>query len=471
MKQNTTIRSEIEEYIRQSGIDLQSFSKSVGMNQPMLSAMLDSNPLPISIEQLDLITAGMGFSDGQLYDLYIDECIRTNDPNWQTIGSFLIRCAELKNHECIRKVLTCLVEYSNQTESIFESAEFLLEQGWQDAAAIMYESVIESEELGHSERIAISYFRLFQIYRKDGHKSFMIAMHFIPYRNRLPEGYALDGLILLAELFAFKQRWDEVENYANELTQLAEKVYLNQIWKDAEFNSSRPLIYYFGQGYLFKAGSYEHRGMFAESKIWIEKYADMSWFEGLDETGIQELKQFNMFARANILSVEVKAGNLTRVSEYLDILKQHPREIVEGLTTLIESANRNNFFVDEFLDIFKDQIAKYRIDHKEGWNNQSASYYYKEPYYTYRFHIFFRTYALYFFRKKLFKEGLENVIQSFRLSFTINSKDGMVNSMTLFEMHRQHATQEQQSVYSGICKEVWEHEENLRPYGDAIYDG
>jgi len=470
MKQNTTIRSEIEEYIRQAGIDFQSFSNSIGLNQPMLSAMLHSNPITMSIGQLDLITAAMGLSEGHFFELYIDECFGTTAPNWDLLRPFLIRCAELNRHDCIRKVLSGLVEESNQTTEIFDTAEFLLEQDSQEAAAILYESVIDTEELNHSERLAISYYRLFQIYRQDGHKSFMIAMHFIPYRHRLPEGYALDGLLLLSQLFAFKQRWDEVENYAHELTQLAEKVYQNHLWKDADFNSVRPLIYYFGQGYLFKAGSFEHRGMFAESKKWIEKYADMSWFEGLDENGIQELERFNMFARANLLSVEVKAGDLTRVSDYLDILKQHPSEVVEGLTTLIESANRNNFLVDEYLDIFKDQIVKYRIDHKEGWNNQSASYYYKEPYYTYRFHIFFRTYALYFFRKKLFREGLENVIQSFRLSFTINSKDGMVNSMTLFEMYRQHSSEEQQSVYSAICKEVWEHEENLRPYDDAIFD-
>jgi len=468
MKQNTTIRSEIEEYIRQSGMDLQSFSNSIGMDPPMLSAMLHGNPLTMPIEQLDLITAGMGLSEGELYDSYIDECIRTNDPNWQTIGSFLIRCAELKNYECIRKVLTYLVSDSNQSESIFESAEFLLEQGWQEAAAIMYESVIETEELNHSERIAISYYRLFQIYRKDGHKSFMIAMQFIPYRHRLPKNYALDGLLMLNQLFAVKQQWDEVENYSNEQTQLAESIYQKQLWKDPEFNPARPLVYYYGQGYLFKAGSFEHRGMFAESKKWITKYADLSWFEGLDETGIKEVEQLEMFAKANYLSIEIKEGNMTRISEYSDFLKQHPTELIEGLTTLLESANRHNFSIDEYLDMFEDEISKYRIDHRYGWNSKTTTVYYKDPYYTYRFHVFFKTYALYCFRKKLLREGLENVLLSFRLSFTINSKDGMVNSMTLFEMYRQHSTEEQKSHYSRICKEVWQHEENIHPYDDAI---
>ncbi|WP_438347460.1 helix-turn-helix domain-containing protein [Paenibacillus sp. FA6] len=470
---NTTIRSEIEEYIRQSGMNRQSFSEAAGMNQRILSAILNRNsPKPISLEQLDLITTGMGLSEGHLYELYIDECFGTTAANWDLLRPFLIRSAELKRHDCIRKVLTSLVEDSDQTTEIFDTAEFLLEQGSQDAAAIMYERVIETEELNHSERLAISYYRLFQIYRQDGHKSFMIAMQFIPYRHRLPDDYALDGLLMLTQLFAVKQKWDDVENYAKELSQLAEEIYLkHQQWKDPEFNPARPLVYYYGQGHLFKAGSYEHRGMFEESKKWIPKYADINWLQGLDESGTMEIEQFNMFAKANLLSIEIKQGNLTRVVEYVNFLKQQPNEIVYGLTTLLESANRVNFLVDEYLDIFTDQIAQYRIDHKEGWSYESTSYYYKEPFYTYRYHVFFQTYALYCFRKGLHREGLENVLQSFRLSFTINSKDGMVSSMTLFEVYRQHATQEQQFVYSGICKEVWEHEENLRPYGDAIYDG
>ena len=470
---NTTIRSEIEEYIRQSGMSQQSFSEAAGMNQRVLRAILNRNsPKPISLEQLDLITTGMGLSAGHLYELYIDECFRTTAANWQSLQSFLIRCAELKHHDCIRQVITRLGEDSNPTAEIFDTAELMFAQGWPDAAAIMYESVIEAEELTHSERLAISYYRLFQIYRSDGHKSFMIAMQFIPYRHRLPDAYALDGLLMLIQLFAVKPKWDEVENYSNELVQLVETIYLKQQqWNDPEFNPVRPLVYYYGQGYLFKAGSYEHRGMFAESKKWIAKYADMSWIEGLDAIGIKEVEQFNLFAKANLLSIEIQEGNLTSVSDYLVFLKQYPDELVDGLTTLLDSSNRNNVFIDEYLDIFSDQIAQYRIDHKDGWNKQTVTYYYKEPFYTYRFHLFFRKYALYCFRKGLHREGLENVLQSFRLSFTINSKDGLVNSMALFEMHRQHSTAEQQAVYSKICKEVWEHEENLRPFGDAVCDG
>lgn len=445
------------------------FSEASNMDPRILSDILTSNPpLSLSAKQLDLITSGMGLAEGDLYDLYVESFL-TTPPHYDDLSSFLLRCAELKNHGCIHKVIGYLVD-TNQNSSIFDIAEVLFEHGWRYAAAIMYENVTEHEELSHSERLAISYYRLFQIYRTDGHKSFMIAMQFIPYRHRLPDAYALDGLYLLTQLFAVKQQWDEVENYSNELTQLAESIYQQQLWKDPEFNPPRPLVYYYGQGYLFKAGSYEHRGMFAKSKKWIEKYADLSWFDELTETELMEVEQFKMFANANLLAIEIKEGNLTRISEYLNFLKQEPTEIVDGLTTLLESSNRINFFVDEYLDIFADQIAQYRIDHKKGWSNETAAYYYKEPFYTYRYQVFFQKYALYCFRKQLFTEGLENVLQSFRLSFTINSKDGMVNSMTLFEMYRQYATEEQKSEYSKICKEVWEHEENLRPYGDSSSD-
>ena len=469
MEHTTTIQSRIEEYIRQSGIDLHMFSEASNMDQRILSDLLtDNSPISLTVKQLDLITSSMGLPEGDLYDLYVESFV-TTPPHYDNLSAFLLRCAELKNHSCITKVIGYLVDI-NLKSSIFDIAEFLFEHGQHNTAALMYENVIEHEELSHSERLAISYYRLFQIYRKDGHKSFMIAMQFIPYRHRLPDDYALDGLLMLSQLFAVKPKWDEVENYSNELCHLTERIYLNQLWKDPDFNPPRPLVYYYGQGYLFKAGSYEHRGMFAESKKWIAKYADLSWFEGLDENGIKEVEQLAMFAQANLLSIEIKEGDLTRVVEYIDFLKQEPNEVVDGLTTLLETSNRNNFFVDEYLDVFADQIAQYRIDHRAGWSKKISAYYYQEPFYTNRFSIFFQKYALYCFRKELYREGLENILQSFRLSFNIYSKDSMVSSMTLFEMYRQHATEEQKLVYSGICKEVWEHEENLRPYGDSSSD-
>ncbi|MNI69178.1 hypothetical protein D3C73_1249120 [compost metagenome] len=44
------------------------------------------------------------------------------------------------------------------------------------------------------------------------------------------------------------------------------------------------------------------------------------------------------------------------------------------------------------------------------------------------------------------------------MSVTLNSKDHIVNSMAMFELYRQFATEQQCQTYNKLCREVWDHE-------------
>lgn len=75
MKHTPTIRSTIETELKQRGYTFSSFSKISGINRGTFSTMLNSNPpKPISVRQMDLITKALGYPEGWLYELYIDEC-------------------------------------------------------------------------------------------------------------------------------------------------------------------------------------------------------------------------------------------------------------------------------------------------------------------------------------------------------------------------------------------------------------
>ncbi|MNN02617.1 hypothetical protein D3C81_1152830 [compost metagenome] len=265
---------------------------------------------------------------------------------------------------------------------------------------------------------------------------------------------------MLAEVHAVRFSWTEVENYADEMSELAEALYKRQIWKSYEFNPDRPLVYYYGKSYLFKAASYEYRGMFAEAKNWISKYADLSWFEGLDQQGLDEVNNLKLFAEANYINLEIKTGNRDRITEYVRFLEEHPNEIVEGLITLLESANRYHFFIDEILLKFSYEIEQYRNVGTDHWFPQRVvvSSYSKEPSYNLRCSVFFQNFAVYHFRKGLHREGLKNLLYSMALSVTLNSKDHIVNSMAMFELYRQFASEQQCQTYNKLCRKVWDHE-------------
>lgn len=462
MEYTTTIRAELEEYLKRKGTTLHYFADASGVNVGTLSGILSGNR-PIAMGQLDRITAAMGLPEGSFYDLYVAEFVANDTtPHWRRIRAFLLRCAELGKHDCIHQVVTSLVDDLKQISGIFDTAEMILEGGWYDAAVILYECVIESERFSHSERLAMSYYRLFQIYQKDIKKSFTAAIQFIPYRNRLPEAYELDGLVLLIDLYYINKKWDEVENYADELCDLATALYSNRQWEDPSFKPVRPLVYYYGRGYLYKAGSFEQRRMYEESRRWIAEYADLSWFDGLDDKGLKEVEQLKMFANANLLQIEIKDGDQSRIPEYVSFLEEHPSEILEGLINLLESANRHKFFIDEYLLKFSDEIKYYSRADEEGWSNQRfGEVVYKQTVHTFRGSIFFLKYAIYCFRRSQLKKRLRNTLHSLKFSIRVNNKSHMVSSMSLFEFYRHHSTARQRAIYNKLSREVWDYEEEL----------
>lgn len=459
----TTIRAEIEDHIKQRGTTLHQFAELAEVNVGTLSGIISGNR-PISVGQLDRITTVMGFPEGHFYDLYVNECLIPPGAHWRRLRPFLLRCAELERYDCLKQVLNCLLEDLKQIGGIYDTAEMMFSEGWKQAATLLYESVIECERSNHSERLAMSYFRLYQIFQNDVIKGFKAAMQFLPYRYRVPEAISLEGLLMLTETYAIRLDWVEVENYACELRTLARVMYDKKIWKDPEFTPEKPLVYYYGMASLFMSGSYDYQGRLEESRKWIAEYADLSWFEGLDEAGRAEVALLKTFAKANFICVDIKSGNRSRISEYVEFLEQHPDEIVEGLITLIESANRHHFFVDDVITKFSGEIEKYRLSGKERWQSKriGTDNNTKAPPYYFRYSVFFQDYALYNFRKGLFREGIKDILYSMKVSLKLSSKDLLTNSMAIFELYRQYASEAQCKEYSKLCREVWENEkENI----------
>ncbi|MNO49319.1 hypothetical protein D3C76_396670 [compost metagenome] len=459
MKHTSTICAELEDFIKKEEITLHHFAGTSGINAGTLSGILNGNR-PIAIGQLDRMTCAMGLPEGSLYDLYVDEFFVPLAPHWRRLRPFILRCAELEKYSCIRQISNKLLKDLRQITGIYDTAEMLFGKGLYEAATILYESVIDSERSSHSERLAISYYRLFQIYQSDCRKGYKAAVQFLPYRYRLPEAYALNGLLMLAEVHAVRFSWVEVEKYADELNELAFKLYKRRVWKSGNFNPDRPLVYYYGKSYLFKAASYEYRGMFAEAKNWISQYADLSWFEGLDQQGMDEVNNLKLFAKANYMNLEIKAGDRNRIPEYVCFLEENPDEIVEGLITLLEAANRYHFFIDEIIIKFSYKIEQYRnVDTDHGVVQRlAANSYTNEPSYKLRCSVFFQNFAVYNFRKGLHREGLKNLLYSMAISVTLDNKERIVNSMVMFELYRRFASDQQCQTYNNLCRSMWDHE-------------
>lgn len=443
----TTLRSEIEKHLSRSGHNLASFAKISGLNRGSLSAILHGNPSkPMSLGQVDAITRTFGFPEGMLYSLYIDECFNEEKVSRRRVEPFLIRCAELGKQQCIDETLSKLLESPNSLNIVYSVADKLFAKGKIEESLFFYNIVVENESDSYSERLAISHYRIFKFLQTiDMEEKLRAVINFSPFRRRLPENMQLDGMLMLTQLCFTLRRWREMEVYADELRTLANITYREQLRKTADARKEklcieRPLVLYYGHGYLLKAISLTKQGQYEAAKKFTAGYADLSWFEGLDEDGHHHVNQFKLFAIGNSFTLEILEGNINSIPAYIAFLTDNPGEILPGLITVMESANRYGFSVDAVLTRFSREML--RFEQFQDLINIDRLY-----------RLYYQI-AIYFTNAKKYNQGVDYLIQSLELAIKLNNGIDFIKCVTLFETVRDHSTYDQQDKYRNLVKEV-----------------
>lgn len=454
MKDATTIQIELDNYLKRNGYTLQYFSEQSGINVGTLSRIVNGNR-PISMEQLDRLTAGMGLEEGTLYDLFVDDFFVHHSLNWRRLRPFLLRCAELKKHGCIQKILSHLMEDLKQIPNIFITAEIMYENGWKEGAVILYSCVIETEKYQHAERLAISQYRLFQLsLGSDTTINLRAAIKFEPYKDRIPLNFRLDALLLLANIAFTLQDWTKMEYIADELLTLAQFVYSDKKLKEEDtFRTERHLVVYYGQGYLIKSSALEHQGRYEEAKEYIYGYADLSWFEGLDDEGVKEVEKFKLFAEANLHNINLLMGNFEGLNDYLKFLTKYPNEVLPSSVIILMAANKYHVRVDKILDQLLGLIRAHKNNyyHEANYNNRYINFYYQL--------------ALYQLSGRE-KEGIDNILRSLQISIKVNNTGRILDCISLYEQHRRLCTNEQKLTYEKMIKEA-NHNEKVISFIDV----
>lgn len=448
----TTIRSEIEKNLSRSGHNLASFAKICGLNRGSLSAILHGNPpKPMSLGQIDAIIKAFGFPDGWLYPLYVDECFNEEKVSRRRVEPFLIRCAELGKQQCIDDTLSKLLEYPKSLDIVYSIAEKLFNKGKIDESMFFYKVVAENESDSYSERLAISHFRIFMSVKAivDTDEKLRGVITFGPFRGRLPENMQLDGLLRLTQLCFDLRRWKQMEGFADELRALANAVYRGQLRtkedrRREELSTERPLVVYYGHGYLLKAISLTKQGQYEEAKKYTAGYAELGWFEMLDEKGLEAVEHFRLFAKANSFTLEMLVGNVNVLPSYTAFLADNPGEILAGLITIMDSANRYGFSAESVLTRFSREMQRFEQ--------------YQEPNNVDRLYRLYYQVAMYRINLKQYNIGVDYIIQCLELAIRQNNGKDFINCVTLFETNRDYATVTQQDRYRELVKGVRKNE-------------
>ncbi|AKG37813.1 hypothetical protein VK70_16540 [Paenibacillus durus ATCC 35681] len=440
----------METYIREQGLTMQSFAEQAGVNRGTLSAIINRNPpRKISVRELDLITKGMGLPEGELYSLYAEECFIQAVPHWRRLKPFLLRCAETGKLDCIGKVLEMLLDNLSHIGEIFATAEQMYEQGYRDASKLLYRCVIESEKYNNSERLAISHYRMFQIaIGKDMEANLRAALQFEPYRKSLPLELLLDSLVELLKIYFFIHNWNHIVKVSDELIEQSQAVFGERKRRKSNSNSlradtvrlRRSLIHYYGQGYLCKATALQKMGDLEEARIEIARYADLSWLEPANTEEEQEVQKYASWAKANLYTLDILAGRKDTLKEYVEFLRNNPEEILSGLATIIQSANKYDFSIDDILWKFFDEISGF-----ESYNDSVSM--------ERRLRLAIQM-SIYYFRRGKFSEGIESCLKALDLAVTTNNQTVFAEAVTLFEAYRAYTGPPHEEVFKTVIEQM-----------------
>ena len=374
----------IEKEIRHQGFSsINHFSKISGVNRGVLSATLNEySPKSMSIQQLDQMTIALKKPPGWLYDEFLEEYFLTKAKiNWRKLKPFLIRCIQLNRIDNIHCILQRLASIPGQLNHIFELAEEMAhEEPAYTTVRDLYETVIRHEKDHHSEKLAISHYRIFIMeIGLDLENNYRAAIQFESHYEKLPEHYKLDALLKLAFHSYILEDWERVKKYASELNKLSSaiynKYYCQKPVSDTNFLASllSPLVTYYAQSYLLRFGAFEREGKYEEAREYLAFFKDLNWFRGLDEQGKKEVQKFSIYAEFNECNIDLLQGNRDVLPRYIKLMEKYPVEILPSLFILLKASNIHCWNIDDILNTYKDIIYPANmLESINGYQSYSA---------------------------------------------------------------------------------------------------
>ncbi|WPP41858.1 DNA-binding protein [Paenibacillus hunanensis] len=351
----TTLRHELEAEIARQGYSLSSFSKASGINRGILSSTLNgSPPKPMSINQLDKMVQTLNKPEGWLYEKFAQECFNeSGKTNWRRVRPLLLRCIELDRNDLISRTLGLLMEDPNHISHVFELAEELSAAGQDSSAIVLYRCVIENERNYHSERLAVSQYRIFSNSLSHNiENNLKAAIAFEPFRNQLPVPLKLEALLKLGNVFYTVQDWEATYQYGTELYTFAKQIYdyrqssIKKGYTPRSLLLEHPLVYYYGQGLTIQFSSFEYTERYDEAKPLLNQLENLDWFEDDHPQNQMQIERFRFFTSLNRFSIELLSGNIEVLADYSALLRAHPEEALTGLHTILEAANKHHWNVD-----------------------------------------------------------------------------------------------------------------------------
>ncbi|GAS84769.1 hypothetical protein [Paenibacillus amylolyticus] len=445
MKLAPTIRTYIENHMREHGFKLQQFSDITGVNVGTLSAILKGSR-PMAVSQLDQITAGMGLEKGYFYEMYSVEFFIEAAPHWRRLKPFLHCCAEFNKLACIQKVVIQVTDDRSYISELFEMAEEFNKNGLSEAALILYECVAEGEKYQHSERLALCQYRIFLLHKTiKQFDNLSAAIKFEPYIEKLDEEIQLDAIKDLANVYNTIHHWDKVDKLADALERKVD--FQLELQSRRRKNIKRvafyPIFTYKAYANLLKASVCEARKEFEKALEYTDIYAKVVEVSNPTEEEQILIDRFKGWAEGNRYLYRLSSGKHEVIEYYLDYLESNPHEILIAFVNIVQSANQHLLNIDFALDRFDSYITDFNTErHLEGTYNQQML--------NHRYIRFYYELAKYRLHQQKYMMGIEALLTSLELASSSRDDLMSIKLIDLYGKFRSQATIEQEELYTGL---------------------
>lgn len=447
LKLAPTIRTYIENHIRERGYKLQQFSDVTGVNVGTLSAILKGSR-PLAMNQLDQITSGMGLEKGYFYEMYSVECFVEAAPHWRRLEPFLYRCAELNKLGCIKKVVYQVTDDRSYISQLFEMAENLYSKEMNEAALILYECVAAGEKYHHSERLALCQYRIFLLHKTiSKFDNLAAAVQLEPYIEKLDEEIQLDAVKDLANVYNTIHHWDKVYELAEELERKVD--FQLELQSRRRKNKKRiafyPIFTYKAYANLLKASVCEVRKEYVKALEYTDVYVNVIEVSNPTEEEQELIERFKGWAEGNRYLYHLMNGNHEVIEPYLNYLDANPHEILIAFVNIVQAANQHSLDIDYALDRFDPYIKQFNTDmHLKGAYNMQML--------NHRYIHFYYELAKYRLNQQRYATGIETLLTSLELSSSSNDDLMSIKSIDLYGKFRRHVTNQQEEQYNRLLE-------------------
>ncbi|MWV42192.1 hypothetical protein GRF59_00980 [Paenibacillus sp. HJL G12] len=250
----------------------------------------------------------------------------------------------------------------------------------------------------------------------------------------------IDTLVNMIKMAYAFENWEEVISLSESLLEIANLTKYSERQMQCSDSMEKPVVYYFGYSYLMKGLALQKLRAYTESIDCVIRYSDLSWVEDTNQENKYYTDSFKVFAKANLLTLEILLGNKDKLPDYIEVLHENEDEILPGLITVVESALVHDFNAD--LQIT--QLVPY-ISNYHHYNRPVRIAYYLTVHYLL---------ALYHYKNKKYSDAINFTLHNLTISDRLGNDKYFKKSVALFELLKTHATVPQITEYSSILNSI-----------------